>query len=338
MVDIESRAVGALAGLAIGDALGMPTQALPRSEVRRLFPSLSWFEAGPAVNRISAGWPMAKVTDDTEQALILARLLDEGHGHPDPRQFVDALLAWSRTAEQDGSEQLGPSTRRALSAVVAGTPVEEAGRAGSTNGAAMRIAPVGITVSVGDLTTLVDRVEEACLATHHTGRAIAGAAAVAAAVSAGLEGMTFAEAVSLACEAADLGIRRGHYVAGPDVTRRIRWAIGLVDGLDDEAADDLIADLIGTGVATEQSVPAAFALLSRSPEAPWQVCLAAAQIGGDTDTVAAIAGAMAGARAGVEAFPDGALALIEEVNDLDLRSVAYRLLTLRAAAPAAPCD
>ena len=49
------RALGAFYGLAIGDALGMPTQMLPRAVVRDLFGELPWFAPGPEVNEISAG-------------------------------------------------------------------------------------------------------------------------------------------------------------------------------------------------------------------------------------------------------------------------------------------
>ena len=73
--EAAGRAQGALFGLAIGDALGMPTQLLPRARVRALFPTLAGFLPGPAENPISAGQPAGTVTDDTEQALIVARVL-----------------------------------------------------------------------------------------------------------------------------------------------------------------------------------------------------------------------------------------------------------------------
>ena len=118
-----------------------------------------------------------------------------------------------------GGEQLGPSTRRALDALAAGTPYDEVGRRGDTNGAAMRIAPVGIAAGISDLDALVDMVEAASALTHNTGLAISGAAAVAAAVSAAIEGIDGSETVELACRAADRGVNRGAYSAGAaDVT------------------------------------------------------------------------------------------------------------------------
>ena len=88
MNETKQRARAALVGLAIGDALGMPTQMLPRYQVEACFPSLTDFAAGPPVNAISAGQPAGSVTDDTQQALIIARLLIAGKGAFDGERFV----------------------------------------------------------------------------------------------------------------------------------------------------------------------------------------------------------------------------------------------------------
>ncbi len=124
------------------------------------------------------------------------------------------LAHWEDGMRRRGSlDLLGPSTRAALAAVLAGTPADQAGRTGTTNGAAMRITPVGIAHPAGDLVRLVDAVADACRVSHDTGIAIAGAAAIAAAVSAGIDGADRAEATDLAIAAARLGERRGHWVA-----------------------------------------------------------------------------------------------------------------------------
>ena len=69
------RAYGALLGLAIGDALGMPTQYTPRSRVQERYGVLTGFEPGPPDNPISRGMAAGRVTDDTDQAVILGELL-----------------------------------------------------------------------------------------------------------------------------------------------------------------------------------------------------------------------------------------------------------------------
>jgi ADP-ribosylglycohydrolase len=342
-MDATSRACGALYGLAIGDALGMPTQMLSRPQIRaRWGELLTGFEPAPPGHPIAAGMPAGTVTDDTEQAVLLGRLLVRGHGVIDPDEFASALVTWEQEMAERGSlDLLGPSTKRAVAAVLAGTPPEEAGSAGDTNGAAMRIAPVGIAVPLRyirttatsatreQLSTLVDHVVMASHVTHNTGIALAGAAAVAAAISAGICGATVTEATEQAVQAAHLAAGRGHWVAGANVASRIAWAAGLVAGRPRREAPDLIYRLVGTSLATQESVPAAFAVLAAIPDDPWQACLLAASLGGDCDTIAAMAGAIAGACHGLEAFPPPAIAVID-AQGLRLTTLAGDLLALRS--------
>jgi ADP-ribosylglycohydrolase len=353
---MKTRARGALYGLAIGDALGMPTQMLSRPEiVARWGAFLTGFEPAPPGHPIAAGMPAGAVTDDTEQAVLLGRLLVQGHGTIDPRGLAEALVRWEHDMAARGSlDLLGPSTKRAVTAVLEGVPPEEAGQSGDTNGAAMRVAPVGIAFPVHlsepahlpdpaavnpaaanpatpnpGLSTLVDHVEQASRVTHDTGIALAGASAVAAAVSAGVSGAGITEATDVAVRAARIGAERGHWVAGADVAARIEWAVGLVAGRDRAEAAELIYTLVGTSLATQESVPAAFAVLAAVPGDPWQACLLAASLGGDCDTIAAMAGAIAGACAGVEAFPAEAVAVID-AHGLGLTGLADDLCALHA--------
>ncbi|MEV4753672.1 ADP-ribosylglycohydrolase family protein [Micromonospora sp. NPDC049559] len=326
----RERAVAALTGLAVGDALGMPTQSLPREQIIARYGRLTRFEPGPPDQPIAPGMPAGSVTDDTEQAVLLGRLLLAGGGRIDGHRLARELLAWEDEMRRRGSlDLLGPSTRAAVAAVAAGRPIEEAGRYGTTNGAAMRITPVGIAVPPDDLDRLVERVVEASWVTHNTGVALAGAAAVAAAVSAAVAGADVADATALAVRAARLAGVRGHWVAAADIADRIAWATGLVAGRSPEAAADLIYRLVGTSVATQESVPAAFAVLAVYPDDPWQACLFAASLGGDCDTIAAMVGAIAGAAHGAGAFPTAALGTIRAVNHLPLPEMATNLLALR---------
>jgi ADP-ribosylglycohydrolase len=349
-MEMLTRARGALYGLAIGDALGMPTQMLSQAEiVRRWGPLVPGFEPAPPGHPIAGGMPAGTVTDDTGQAVLLARLLIKGRGTIDSRVLAAALTEWERAMAERGSlDLLGPSTKRAVAAILAGVPPEEAGATGTTNGAAMRIAPVGIAVPVtlhgptreARLSTLVDHVVRASSVTHNTGVALAGAAAVAAAVSAGVSGATIAEATALGIQAARLAAGRGHWVAGADVAARIEWATGLVTGRaqadwesdwesDGEAgAAGLICTLVGTSLATQESVAAAFAVLAAVPADPWRACRMAASLGGDSDTIAAMTGAIAGACQGAGSFPPEAIAAID-TQGLGLAPLAGELLALR---------
>jgi ADP-ribosylglycohydrolase len=331
MSTARDRARGALYGLAIGDALGMPTQLMSHEEVIACFGVLDGFRAAPAGHPIASGLPAGSVTDDTEQALLLADALLAGGGHVESEDLARRLLAWAERARERGSlDLLGPSSSAAVAALIAGGPTAEVGRSGATNGAAMRITPVGLIISSDDLDALVDLVVEASRVTHHTGVAIAGASAVAAAVSGGVDGASIAEATTLGIRASDLGQRRGEWVAGASVARRIAWAIGLVDADDHDRSVREVVELVGTSLATQESVPAAFAVLALHPDDPWQACLTAASLGGDSDTIAAMVGAIAGACHGMDSWPPDAVRAVRETNQLDLEMFAEKLLALRA--------
>jgi len=324
-VSAHDRALAALIGLAIGDALGMPTQLMSREQVAARYGSIMTFLPAADNHPLAAGMPAASITDDTEQALLTARLIIEGRGHVEPATFARELVAWEDGMRAKGSlDLLGPSTKRAVDAVVAGESLEEAGRYGTTNGAAMRVTPVGLARSTRDLPALVDLVVEVSLVSHNTGIALAGAAAVAAAVSAGIDGV---DPIPAAIEAAELAATRGHWVAGGDVGRRILWARTLADPTNVERSLDDIYRLVGTSLATQESVPAAFALLALFPDDPWSAVRAAATLGGDSDTIGAIAGAIGGAVHG--SWPTAAVETVLAANNLDLLPVVYGLLELR---------
>lgn len=324
------RALGALWGGALGDALGMPTQTLSREEIVTAYGSIDGFVAPFAEHPVSHGLEAGAVTDDTEQSLLLARQLVADNGSFDEHRWVDALLEWERDVEIRGlRDLLGPSTKRALEDIQRGVPSSEAGRAGDTNGAAMRIAPIGIATALDPLERFVDRVEETSRVTHNTGAAIASASAVAAAISAGIAGADWRDAVTVAIDAAQAGQSRGHDTGAPAIADRIRQARRIGMESDPETALERIVSEIGTDVASWQSVPAAFGLLHIARGDTWRVGLIGARIGGDTDTVAAIACGMAGACAGFSALPRDRVEFVARVNGLDLMSLATSLLALR---------
>jgi ADP-ribosylglycohydrolase len=329
MSDPRDRALAAFQGLALGDALGMPTQSLSPQQIADDHGRITGLvDAGPH-QEIAAGRPAGTVTDDTEQAVLLARLLVEHDRRVPLTTYAETLMAWEERMRARGSlDLLGPSTKAALERLAAGVPAEEAGRTGSTNGAAMRITPVGIAVDAGDLPAFVDAVVEVSRGTHDTGLGLAAAAAVGAAVSAGVGGASRDEALETALAAAELAGRRGHWVAGGSIAARLRWTLPHLRGLRPDAKLAFVQEVIGTSVAAQESVVTALGLAATADD-PWSTLCLAASCGGDTDTIAAMAGAVLGATTGTAAWPGDAVVQVEEVNALDLAPLVDDLLALR---------
>ncbi|WP_442582498.1 ADP-ribosylglycohydrolase family protein [Mesorhizobium sp. ASY16-5R] len=326
------RAAGALVGGALGDALGMPTQLLSPAQIEAAYGFVDRFVEPSPDHPVSRGLAAGTITDDTEQALLLGRILLSSAGGFDHRRWVDALLRWEREVKARGSyDLLGPSTKRALDAINDGVSPDEAGRYGDTNGAAMRIAPVGILMPAEPVAALVAKVAETCRATHNTSVAIASASAVAAAVSVGVSGGDWRQASDHAVAAAREGARLGHWVTGGDIAARIEWARELVRGKAAPEAIRLVTDLVGTGVASQESVPAAFAVLEIAGGDPWQAAVIGANLGGDTDTIGAIAGGMAGACAGWSRLPQDRIAQLKGIDLSEVQALAASLVAARLA-------
>ena len=335
-----SRAYGALAGLALGDALGMPTQAMSPEQIRAVYGTITGLVDGDASQPYAPGMPAGSVTDDTEQALLIASLLVRGRGTSSGRvaldagEFAHALLAWEDSMIERGSlDLLGPSTKAALERVRAGEDPLTVGGAGTTNGAAMRVTPIGIAMPTADPQAFADAVWSSCQVTHATRQGFQSAALVAAAVSMGIDAprspsLDLRSLLWKALTYVDSLPERGAWTPDPDVVAATRRAMQLVANPASSSLECLI-EQVGTSVASAQAIPMAFALLARDPSP--QALLDAANIGGDTDTIGAIAGAILGAALGFEVFVGRGLAQVELASHLDLPSVALELLELRAA-------
>ena len=333
-----SRAYGALAGLALGDALGMPTQAMSPAQIRAVYGRITGIVDGDASQPYAPGMPAGSVTDDTEQALLVASLLVRGRGTSSGRvaldagEFAHALLDWEDSMIERGSlDLLGPSTKAALERVRAGEDPLSVGGAGTTNGAAMRVTPIGIAVSTADPEAFADAVWSSCQVTHATRQGFQSAALVAAAVSMGIDWDTpsASDMTALLWKAltyVDSLPERGAWTPDPDVVAATRRAMQLVANPASSSLECLV-EQVGTSVASAQAIPMAFALLARDPSP--RALLDAANIGGDTDTIGAIAGAILGGALGEQVLPADSLSMIEEVSHLGLPSVALELLELR---------
>ena len=333
-----SRAYGALAGLALGDALGMPTQEMSPKQIRSVYGRITGLVDGDASQPYAPGMPAGSVTDDTEQALLVASLLVRGRGTSSGRvaldagEFAHALLDWEDSMIERGSlDLLGPSTKAALERVRAGEDPLSVGGAGTTNGAAMRVTPIGIAVSTADPEAFADAVWSSCQVTHATRQGFQSAALVAAAVSMGIDWDTpsASDMTALLWKAltyVDSLPERGAWTPDPDVVAATRRAMHLVANPASSSLECLV-EQVGTSVASAQAIPMAFALLARDPSP--RALLDAANIGGDTDTIGAIAGAILGGALGEQVLPADSLSMIEEVSHLGLPSVALELLELR---------
>lgn len=334
----SDRVLGSLAGACIGDAMGAATEQLTMAEIRQRWGGrVETFVDPPAHGSYASGRRAGQLTDDSSQLIgIMDAYLDDG-GVLTVEAMARTLIAWSQT--EYFPRFAGPSTKRAIEALLAGADPRTQGATGTlpsdgtTNGAAMRIAPAGLR-HPGNLDAAVLDALTSCRPSHLTSIGVAGAAAMAAAVSAAvIEGASLLSVIDAARKGAALGAQlgreHGRETTGPEVGQRIELAVTTVIkcGSFDEAVT-AISRTVGTGLSMVEAVPAAIGIFLAAEGDPFLACVGGTNAGDDTDTVACMAGALAGAFRGYSAVPRELYETVVKVNELDLEGRARAFATL----------
>lgn len=333
---LEDKILGSLSAAVVGDALGAPTEQRSIAEIQHLFGGrVETFFAPPADSPYAKGRKAGQYTDDSSQMIMLAQAFIDGGGSVTAQDVANMLITWSKIPEYF-PHFAGPSTRRAIAALEQGADPNTVGAEGreatmgSSNGAAMRIAPAGL-VNPGNIENAVRAAAITCRPSHFTSVGVAGAGAIAAAVAIALrDDATILDVVRAAMLGADLGneigATEGREVAGALVRNRIELAVHIASTSPNlDAAIRNIAATVGTGLQAAEAVPAAIGFFVAAAGDPWWAAVAAANAGDDTDTVGCMASSIAGAYSGSAAVPADKLAEVLEANDLDLRPLATAL-------------
>lgn len=326
------RILGSLYGTAMGDAMGMPTENWSRKRIVKHYGEISCFMPGSAENNISSGFAAGEVTDDTLMTVLVAEMLMETEGLVNPHLFMKKLEGWIERNPKSNTV-VGPSTRQAIFELSKGTPIEETGKNGVTNGAAMKISPIGLINSSRNMEALVDQVHRICLPTHHTGVAISGATAVASCISYAVSGgENLNEMLTIAIDSAKKGSEVGYDVPSASIASRISLCKKMIDESGEQDSLDFIYSVIGTGLPTVETVPAALAIVYLANGDPLKSAYYSANIGGDTDTIGAIAGGICGALKGADAINEDVKKQLKQVNKIDFESIAKGLHSIRERA------
>jgi ADP-ribosylglycohydrolase len=193
-------------------------------------------------------------------------------------------------------------------------------------GAAVRVAAVGMLYSSRRLDVIVTAAREASIPTHGGPVAIAAAAATAAAVSGAVDGLSpagiiaLAERAAAASDSARPGATAGRFAEHVRATHE-----GLA-----RRGEGLVPSAIAARYFPDDPltiVPLALALATTTHSAETAILLAT-NVGGDSDSVASIAGGILGARC-PETINLQWLQVVEQVNGLEVGSIAAALAALR---------
>ncbi|GAB7010738.1 ADP-ribosylglycohydrolase family protein [Halorubrum trueperi] len=252
--------------------------------------------------------PAGTITDDTEQALCIARSLAEQHEF-DPSDIAEQFVAWYDSNPFD----IGRMTMKSLSRLKHGDGWEEAGQhvwetspegQNAGNGSVMRCAPLAIPYAM-NWDRLVEVSRQSSQITHADPRCTYGCTVLNLTVAGLLD----------------------------DADTPLQDAL---DSVGTSAPDELVTALqpLARGDSPDTLETSGYVVHSLqtvlhdglSAESAEEAIVTAVNRGGDTDTIGAIAGAVAGARFGASALPDRWLDAIDEIGELE--SIADQLVEM----------
>lgn len=289
--------LGTITGAAIGDALGMPFETRSPED-----PSLLTWD-GTYGSSEHHGLGPGQFTDDTQMTMALAETLCDGADY-DPIKAAEAYLRWFQSGDCRG---MGTSTRRALKRLQSGVPWTESGEQDAEgNGTAMRASPLGSYFAHNfpdNPQWLASWARNDSMITHQSLEAEEGSAAIALAI---------------------------HHLAleGAKDTLLSR----IIPHLRDSLLKTRLQNILTVGVVSVSErypegipcrvIPTVDAALCTflTTESFKEAVMGAIRLGGDTDTVGSVTGALAGTFYGYEAIPqvwkDG-LERASEIRDLE---------------------
>lgn len=330
-MSLKDKIAGTLAGMVYGDAFGVPGELWPREKVRSRFGTIDKFLDGPEDNIVACYFKAGHYTDDSSQALVILNDLLKYGCVPETAILAKDLIAWVESMNGFEINLLGPSSKASLLAHVKGEDYTKYTKTALTNGAAMRIAPVGTFFNFDETKSICRTVAKVSAVTHGTDVAIAGASMVAQAVASGLCGRSYDEMLDDICKAFDFAVTLGEPTWAASIKDRLLNVLDKAKGCTDpDKFSLLVYNLVGTGTMTSESVTAALAIAYYCQDVE-KAAFLCANMGGDTDTIGSMACAICGAFNGLSSIKNETISYLEKTNDINFADLADKIIKARTS-------
>ena len=330
-MSLKDKIAGTLAGMVYGDAFGVPGELWPREKVRSRFGTIDKFLDGPEDNIVACYFKAGHYTDDSSQALVILNDLLKYGCVPETAILAKDLIAWVESMNGFEINLLGPSSKASLLAHVKGEDYTKYTKTALTNGAAMRIAPVGTFFNFDETKSICRTVAKVSSVTHGTDVAIAGASMVAQAVASGLCSRSYDEMLEDICKAFDFAVTLGEPTWAASIKDRLLNVLDKAKGCTDpDKFSLLVYNLVGTGTMTSESVTAALAIAYYCQDVE-KAAFLCANMGGDTDTIGSMACAICGAFNGLSSIKNETISYLEQTNDINFADLADKIIKARTS-------
>lgn len=323
---MKNKILGTLYAMAIGDAIGMPPELWSRKRIKEKYGLITDFLDGDLENEISYQYKKGNFTDDTAQALvILDSLIDTGF-IPHSNSIANHILAWAVREDAFEKNILGPTSKSTLELFRQNKDATKFSDTATSNGAAMRIAPIGCLFHPDDKIKLCNYVRDVSKITHSSDITIAGACMIAMAVSSVLEYSDRMQMIEDVISIEEYAMSLGADTVCASLKKRILYGVSLAIKYADDEEKFLseLYDMFGATVNTIDSVPSAIAIAYFAFDVK-KCALMCANLGGDTDTIGAMATAICGAISGVSSIDNNDINLINTANNVDFEFYAEHL-------------
>jgi poly(ADP-ribose) glycohydrolase ARH3 len=325
---LESRYSGCLVGAMLGDIAGAPVEAETAGYIRKTFPDVDAILALNSVPEPFGGhWQVGRYTDDTAMLLAVADWLAENPEHKEQQLFQ------SLSKHYDPARRFGPGTARIIEtfrenpSVWNSLPTAFFEQGSYGNGSATRVAPVGLYYHY-HLPKLRSVAIRSSKPTHAHPLAKQGCVLQAAAVALAVRlAERFTPVVFLELLSREISALEE---LGEDITVFQAKLKIMADGLRRAAKPAELVNELGNSIKVHESVPAAVYCFLHAPDSFSTAISHAIFLGGDTDTIACMTGAISGAFVGYEGLPSVWLAKIRE-QEHDLPRVMLKAERLFSA-------
>jgi len=292
MVSTRDKFKGCMVGLALGDALGMPCESYSFSAIVHNFGRITNFLDPDKENHPNYRLKAGMYTDDTEQAIVLAESLIENSGL-DVNHFANKLLGeyGKNIIENPELDRwIGSTFKKAVKNYISGKPPTKCGVKAKSCGSAMRVAPMGL-VYWDHLINVAKNAARSSRVTHIGAETTAAAEAVALYVALAARETHSPEEMS---EVVTQMVGRESKI----IAKRIKKSYELKD-----KKPEKVLDILGDSQLARETLSSAIYSFNRSPYNFKEAVLTSVNLGGDTDSRAAITGAISGSFNGLYRIP-----------------------------------
>ena len=303
---LKSKFLGALVGTGVGDALGAPFEG--------------WYEIEPQeIEAVAERRGILTYTDDTHMMIGVAESLIKNNGF----DGEDMAHTFINNYELEPFRGYGPGPSRIFRWIKAGEAWDKAAEklyyGGSYgNGSAMRIAPVGLFY-YDTLDELREVAYKSSQITHAHSLGKEGGALQAYAIA-----LVVSLQPPLALDRDDFLAKLASYVHDTVYKQKLAKIKELIA----EPDKGRVAVELGNGIEAFNSVPTAIYSFLSHPDSFTEAVLYAISLGGDTDTIGAMTGAISGAYLGIQSIPDGWKNKLENRNYIEEK--AEKLWSLKS--------